>query len=236
LPAASDLGIFSGTRSIREYVGRLDTNDLYKFTLNDLSNLQVSVTASSSPARVQLVRDNNNNGLIDSGEIFASREGSGLVDPARVNQDLPAGTYFINVEPRFNASTSYEMTLLGTPYGGNGLPDPGNTLPTARDLGVLSGISSLKEYVGVLDSGDVYKFTVNAPINFRATSSSNIDLDLLLIRDTNNNGLVDANETLRFGIRSLGDTSLQAGTYFVSLKSRSSGNFSSNYELNLVAT
>jgi len=230
LPAASDLGVFSGTRSIREYVGRLDTNDLYKFTLNDLSNLQVSVTGSST---FQFILDSNSNGLIDSGEVFASNRSFGVVPT-----DLPPGTYFINVEPRSSiGSNSYEMTLVGTPYGGNGLPDPGNTLPTARDLGILSGMSSLKEYVGVFDSGDVYKFTVSTPINFRATSSSSNQLDLLLIRDTNNNGLVDANETLRFGTGGLGDISLQAGTYFVSLRLRFIGNnISSNYELNLVAT
>lgn len=183
LSVASDLGIFSGTRSVREYVGTLDTTDIYRFTLNDLSNLQITANASSTPVRVQLVRDANNNGLIDNNEVFVSREGSGVVTPARINEDLPAGTYFIRVDPRFgsNFATSYEMTLVGTPYGGNGLPDPGNTIPAARDLGVLSGTSSLKEYVGVLDSFDFYRFTVNTPINFQATSSSNIDLDFLLI-------------------------------------------------------
>jgi len=232
LPAASDLGVFSGTRSIKEYVGILDTNDLYRFTLNDLSNLQVSVTASSSPARVQLVRDNNNNGLIDSGEIFASGEGLGLVAPARVNQDLPAGTYFINVEPRFNASTSYEINLGVTSFGGNGLPDPGDTLPTARDLGVLSSTTSLKEYVGVLDSEDFYRFTLSNAANLQARLAASSSIQALgLFQDTNNNGLIDNNENISNGNFT---RDLQAGTYFIRV--RSFGSFSTNYQVDLIPT
>lgn len=246
LPLASNtLGAFSGTRSIREYVGTLDETDIYRFTLNDLSNFQITATASSTPVRVQLVRDKNNNGLIDSGEIFASGEGSGLISPASINQDLPAGTYFIAVESRFGTSpTSYEMTVVGTPYGGNGLPDPGNTIPAARDLGVLSGTSSLKEYVGVLDSDDFYKFTLSNAVNLQAniipsSINGNIgvtdNIDVFLIRDTNNNGLIDNNETIKSGINSLTEN-LQAGTYFLRLKLRFTGNFSTNYELSLINT
>jgi hypothetical protein len=135
------------------------------------------------------------------------------------------------------------MTVVGTPYGGNGLPDPGNTLPTARDLGVLSGTSSLKEYVGVLDSDDFYRFTLSNTTNLQAriTNSSAISSDLILIRDTNNNGLIDNSETLAStstnssGIASL-TRDLPAGSYFIRVKPRFTGNFSTNYQLDLTTT
>lgn len=246
LPLAADLGVFSGTRAFREYVGRLDAEDFYRFTLNDLSNLQITGTASTTPVRLQLIRDANNNGLIDANEAFISREGSGVNTPARINVDVPAGTYFVRVDPRFNSvnfSTSYELTLVGTPYGGNGLPDPGNTLSSARDLGVLFGTTSLKEYVGVLDSDDFYRFTLSGAANLQArlTNSSDISSDLVLIRDTNNNGLIDNNEILGSAIvGSSGTTSLtrdlQAGSYFLRVKPRFTGNFSTNYQLDLIPT
>jgi Bacterial pre-peptidase C-terminal domain. len=196
---------------------------------------------------VQLIRDANNNGLIDANEAFFSREGSGVNTPARINQDLPAGTYFIRVDPRFgstNFSTSYEMTVVATPYGGNGLPDPGNTLLTARNLGVLSGTTSLKEYVGVLDSDDFYRFTLSSAANLQArlTNSSDITSDLVLIRDTNNNGLIDNGETIASAITSgspdttLLTRDLQAGSYFIRVKPRFIGNFSTNYQLDLTTT
>lgn len=237
LPLAADLGIYSGTRSIREYAGVFDVNDLYRFTLNDLSNLQVTVTGSSTPAQIDLIRDDNNNGLIDSGETYVSREGSGTTTPARLNQDLPVGAYFLNIKPRFggNSSTSYEMALVGTPYGGNGSPDPGNTLPAARNLGVLSGTSSLKEYVGVLDPSDFYRFTLSNPGSFQArlAASSDVQLDIDLIQDANNNGLIDNNELFASGTNSL-TRSLQAGTYFFRIESRFTGSFSTNYQLDLI--
>ena len=236
LPAASDLGIFSGTRSIREYVGKLDGNDLYRFTLNDLSNLQISVTGSSAPARIQLIRDDNNNGLIDNGEVFVTRNGLGST-PARVGTDLPVGSYFISVEPGFgNGSTSYEMTLLGTPYGGNGLPDPGNTLPAARDLGVLFGVTSLREYVGVLDSGDFYRFTLSNAVNLRAAVTTSVTSSLsnnfFLVQDTNNNGLIDNNETVASRGPLTRGLNVQAGNYFIGV----TPSIDSNYELSLIPT
>jgi hypothetical protein len=232
LATASDLGVFSGTRPLRDYVGPLDTTDFYRFTLNDLSNLQITRIGSSRNPEVQLIRDSNNNGLIDSGEIFLSDNSFAIVSN-RATTDLPVGTYFIRVEAQ--SPISYEMTLVGTPYGGNGLPDPGNTIPAARDLGVLSGVSSLKEYVGELDSSDFYKFTVATPINFQATSSSTNSIDLLLIRDTNNNGFIETSERLRSGIGDIRSLALQAGTYFVSVEPRFRGQ-STNYDLSLIST
>ncbi len=241
--ASNELGVFSGTRIFREYVGTLDTNDFYKFTLSDLSNLQVTATASSSPVEVQLIRDANNNGLVDGNEVFASRAGSGLSTPARITEDLPQGTYFMNVEPRFgNSSTSYEMTVVGTPYGGDGLPDPGNGLSKARNLGTLSGTSSLKEYVGVLDQDDFYQFTLSSAANLQAklTSASGDSLDLILIQDVNNNKLIDTGEALESIIaNSIARTlteDLQAGTYFIQVEPRFTGNFSTNYRLDLTVT
>ena len=231
LPAASDLGVFSGTRSIREYVGRFDTNDLYKFTLNDLSNLQINVIGPSTGGGIQLIRDINNNGLINDGEIFLTRA-TFISTSISVNEDLPTGTYFINVEPLNSVgSTSYEMTLVGTPYGGNGLPDPGNTLDTARDLGSLSGTSSIKEYAGVLDSDDFYKFTLSNAANFQARLTLNFASSL--IRDLNNNGLIDNNETFVTGGARL-TRDLQAGTYFFRVDPI--GSTSTNYQLDLIIT
>jgi hypothetical protein len=239
LPTARDLGNLSGTTSFKEYVGPLlDPRDIYRFTLNDLSKLQITRTGTSRNPKVQLIRDNNNNGLIDSGEVFADDNQFAILSD-RATVDIPVGTYFILVEPGGILNplpTVYQMDLVVTPYGGNGLPDPGNSLPTARDLGNLSGTTSFKEYVGnILDPNDIYRFSVGGLTNLQArlTTSSDDDLDLDLIQDINNNGLIDANEILRSGINGL-TRDVQAGTYFLRVKPRFSGNFSSNYELSLI--
>ncbi|NJL19983.1 MAG: hypothetical protein HC895_02835 [Leptolyngbyaceae cyanobacterium SM1_3_5] len=231
LATAFDLGVYSGTRLIREYVGEFDSSDIYRFTLNDLSNIQIN--AGRNNLVTQLYRDDNSNGLIDDNETYYSLTGS-------LNEDMPQGTYFIGIRRNSVGSTaSYEMRLVGTPFGGDGLPDPGSTLPTARDLGVLSGTSSQKEYVGDFDRTDVYKFTLNNDANLQArvTSSSNVGVAAFLIRDTNNNGLIDSSETITSGTSgSNGLTrNLQAGTYFLRLTPNTSvGGFSMNYQLDLI--
>jgi hypothetical protein len=236
LPLASNtLGVFSGTRSIKEYIGTLDANDFYKFELNDLSNLQINVTGASTAGGIELLRDNNNNGLIDDDEVFLRRFTGGSIGVS-VNEDLPKGEYFINVEPLNRVgSTSYEMILVGTPYGGDGSDDPGNTLLAARDLGILFGTSSLKEYVGVLDSDDFYKFTLSNAANLQARitgSSVPTITNASLIQDINDNGLIDSNERL-FTIGQL-PRDLQAGTYF--FRVAPNGNSSTNYQLDLTVT
>ncbi|MGK7890699.1 MAG: hypothetical protein AB4042_15315 [Leptolyngbyaceae cyanobacterium] len=236
--ASNELGVFSGTRTFKEYVGTLDEIDLYRFTLNDLSNLQITFSGSSNEIRTQLIRDDNNNGLIDSEEIFASRDQVG--DSGTLSQDLPVGNYFILVQPEINSSfsTSYEMTVVGTPYGGDGSPDPGNTLSEARNLGALTGTTSLKEHVGFLDLDDFYRFTLSTTANLQAritlSDDSNSDLNTTVIRDANNNGQVDNDEVVDFGINGLTDD-LEAGTYFFRVTPRFSA-FPTNYELDLVVT
>ncbi|NJL23520.1 MAG: hypothetical protein HC895_26230 [Leptolyngbyaceae cyanobacterium SM1_3_5] len=220
MPLAADLGVYSGTRSIREYVGEFDVRDLYRFTLSDLSNLQINT--GNSRLGVELYRDDNNNGLIDANETYHSSAES-------LNVDVPSGNYFLGIVRRFsNSAAAYEMTLVGTPYGGNGLPDPGNTLPAARNLGTLSGTSSQREYVGNFDLVDFYRFTLNNAGNFQARLNTS-DAATSLFRDANNNGLIDSGEELSFGT----SRDLQAGTYFLQVARRFS-NRSTNYQLDLI--
>jgi hypothetical protein len=221
LSLAADLGVYSGTRSIREYVGEFDNSDIYRFTLNDLSNLRIDL--GNADLVVQLYRDDNSNGLIEDNEIYHSGRGS-------LNVDMPSGNYFLGIVRRISSSASYEMTLVGTPYGGDGLPDPGNTLSAARDLGVLSGTSSRREYVGRLDSNDFYRFTLSNAANLQARLDTS-DAGITLIQDLNNNGLIDNGENLLLG----SSRNLQAGTYFVRVAPRL-GTISTNYQLDLIVS
>jgi hypothetical protein len=115
------------------------------------------------------------------------------------------------------------MSLVATPFGGNGQPDPGSTIPTARNIGVLSNTFLAKEHVSVnVDPSDFYQFTLNSTANLQArvqgTSGNTI---IELIRDSNGNGLVDSGELIRsdtnFGssyLSSFIQNGLAAGTYF----------------------
>ncbi|GAB4151246.1 MAG: hypothetical protein Fur0046_30570 [Cyanobacteria bacterium J069] len=243
LASARNLGAVAGTVTAREYVGVLDSLDAYRFTLNDLSNIQVSVQATSTNTQIQLVRDINGNGLVDNGEVIVSETNFSSANLSRFTQDLPAGTYFITVASRnTSASTLYEMNLVATPYGGNGQPDPGNLLSSARNLGPVAGTVNVKEYVGVIDGLDAYRFTLNdlsnVQINVQATSNNT---EIQLVRDINGNGLIDNGEVIasdtNFSSSNLSQITrdLPVGTYFITVASRDAS-ASTLYQMSLVAT
>lgn len=243
LATARNLGAVAGTVTAREYVGVLDSLDAYRFTLNDLSNIQVSVQATSTNTQIQLVRDINGNGLVDNGEVIISETNFSSTNLSRFTQDLPSGTYFITVASRnTSASTLYELNLVATPYGGNGQPDPGNLLSSARNLGPVAGTVNIKEYVGVIDGLDAYRFTLNdisnVQINVQATSTNT---EIQLVRDINGNGLIDNGEVIasdtNFSSTNLSQITrdLPVGTYFITVASRTAS-ASTLYQMSLVAT
>lgn len=243
LSTARDVGILAGTYTNQEFVGTTDAVDFYKFTLNDVANLQARVNGTTSGTQIELIRDGNGNGLVDVDEVLASSNSSGSALLSSITEDLPPGTYFVKVAPSSSsASTQYQINLVATPFGGTISPEPGNTLPVARDLGVFSGTFSAKEYVGKIDSSDIYKFTLNDIANLQINvNGTSANTQIKLIRDINNNGLLDNDETLasdtNFSSTFLSSITqdVPSGTYFVAVEPRNIS-ASTLYELNLVAT
>ncbi|MGG6294045.1 pre-peptidase C-terminal domain-containing protein [Leptolyngbya sp. AN02str] len=232
---ALNLGLLSGTRVLKDYVGVLDTVDFYRFTLNQNSNVTIGFLGVSESLDVDLIFDANSNGLVDSGEIIDGSNGAS----GSYFEPLPTGTYFIRVQPLFsNRSTQYELTLTSTVRPGNVAPQPGNTINQALNLGALSGSRVLKDYVGVLDGADFYRFTLNQNSNltvgFLGVSES-VDVDLIF--DANFNGLVDSGEIINGSSGASGSyfEPLPAGTYFIRVQPLFS-NRSTQYELTLTQT
>lgn len=241
LPAAFDLGTLSGTRTIKDYIGRLDETDVYKFRLTDNSDL--NVTAKGFPGdfsgrvSVALIADLNNNGVIDSGERQAQIIGDAT--GTSFSRALPNGTYFLVADPFISSSAQYEITLANTTRASNISRDPGNAITSAFNLGALSGTRTIRDYVGDLDASDVYKFTLtqNSTVNFTFTglSPNNRGVSARLIADLNNNGVVDFGETLNSGggINTSFSSTLEAGTYFFSIAEFLE---STNYQLRIAST
>jgi len=243
LRTARNVGVLSGTYTNRDFVGTTDPKDFYKFTLNDIANLQATVTGTSANTQIQLIRDLNNNGLVDNSEIVVSDTNFNSTFVSSITQDLPRGTYFLGIAPSSSsASTRYQVSLVATPFGGTVFPEPGNTLPAARNLGVLSGTFSAKEHVGNIDSSDIYKFTLDDVANLQATvRGTSANTRIQLVRDINNNGLIDDGEVLasdtNFNSTFLSRITqdLPSGNYFFKAEARDTS-ASTLYEMNLVVT
>jgi hypothetical protein len=212
LGTAYNVGTLTGTQTFTDSVGSTDTSDIYRFSLGATSNFNLSLTGMSNDADVRLIRDANNNGIIDTGEVIASSTRGSNSDESINRSSLAAGTYFAEVY-RFSGDTNYTLRLSTA--------SPSNLLPTETNVGTLSGTQTFSDSVNSTDTADTYRFSLGATSNFNLslTGLSN-DADVRLIRDANNNGIIDAGEVIASSTRgsnsdeSINNSSLAAGTYF----------------------
>ncbi|WOD40809.1 pre-peptidase C-terminal domain-containing protein [Nodosilinea sp. E11] len=215
-----------------DFVGSADTNDYYRFTLGSAANLNLALTGLTADADIAL--------LNSSGTIITSSTRSGTNDDA-INYALNAGTYYVRVYPFSGNNTNYRLLLSTTPIAPTSTPS--NLLPTETNIGTLgSSVVSYSGTVGSTNTSDVYRFVLgapNSPLNLQLTGVSGgfpNDIDLRLIRDANNNGIVDAGDELARstagvgGSESISLSGLGAGAYFAQVYQY---NGSSNYTLSL---
>ncbi|GGA04626.1 hypothetical protein CYANOKiyG1_16940 [Okeania sp. KiyG1] len=100
---ALNIGILSGTRSLRDFLNSFDTRDYYRFDLSTDSNFTLTLNELTADADVQL--------LNSSGGTFASSSNGGT-ESESINTPLSAGTYFVLVSG--SSETDYNLTLSAT--------------------------------------------------------------------------------------------------------------------------
>ncbi len=203
LAEARDLRILGGVRTFNDFLGQGsidlmdDVNDFYKFTLGNDGPFQFVSQFSNIDGIVgfQLIRDDNQNQQIDSGEILATVTSPNFnVPPQSIILALfVPGTYYLNV---FSNLATYTLSVqaISLDTAGNSL----NSVPPPRDLGPLAGsIQNTNNFVGRIDLDDFFRFSVASPGELVASlSGAGASLDIEVIRDVNNNLIIDAGETL----------------------------------------
>jgi hypothetical protein len=213
LSSAFDLGVFSNRRSggFSEQISATDTLDTYRFTLPFVANTEIRIEGLSSSVQASLVFDANGNGIVDDGEIALSTQTS---TSTTLRTPLAAGTYFIRIEGSGN--TNYNLSFTSTTETSINTPrNPGNSPETALDIGSrLPPATQLnyRDFIGTGDRIDYYRLsgigTVIGVNNFNGQLSGE------LIRDSNENGIVDDDDTrdsitsnvgLSFRLRSSGE-------------------------------
>lgn len=105
LDTARNIGTLDNSQSFTDFVGTGDTNDYYRFSLDQNSNFRLELTDLSADADVQL--------LNSSGQVIDRSFGSGTSSEL-INRVLAAGTYYARVYPFDTANTNYQLTLSAT--------------------------------------------------------------------------------------------------------------------------
>jgi hypothetical protein len=88
-----------------------DSSDLYRFSLNGVRNVSLSLSGLSagSDLDLRLIQDLNGNGLVDAGEVLATSSHNSNWNEA-INKNLDAGDYFVQVY-RYSGQSNYSLKL-----------------------------------------------------------------------------------------------------------------------------
>jgi RHS repeat-associated protein len=207
-----NLGLLGISQTVSDFVGAIDPSDLFKFELGTPRDLGFLLTEiGTDVANAELLDDSGN--LLTSVTILGS-------------ETLSPGTYYVWVyQPTAGTDYNLELSTAGIPDGA------GNTLATARNLGVLDTPQSLEGSVGDSDAIDIYRFQVTESNDFTLTLgglSADADVQLLDINGALLNSSSRAGTTAEDII-----TELNAGVYYAQVD-RHTGN--TNYTLDLSAT
>jgi Bacterial pre-peptidase C-terminal domain len=251
LQNAADLGLLNGQKNFNGFVGKSDKVDSYRFSVSSKSSLSVSLSGLRANANIRLL---NANGVV----IVDSKQKGNRVE--KIDATLDAGTFFLQVY-RKKGNTSYRLQAIGqvipspvpapapapTPVV-NPLtypsPEPGQSLRSAYDIGVVDSVKGIQDFVSTDDPRDYYKFTLSNPTPFSAAvSGTTSTTGLWLIYDANDNGWIDRNEVLNSDSYNLDNDyyntkirevsrNLDRGTYFLQVYNGRL-NYRTNYTLTL---
>jgi hypothetical protein len=141
LGSALNIGALSTTVSYNDFVGSVDTDDYYEFTIGSPSSL--SVTLSNLSENTELIlRDVSGNSLAYTYGAFQSASTYGAFQSnASLIADLAAGTYFIDVNSDGYTGTTYTISLNATAFADTGGP----TISSAAPLGAALGTTPLAD-------------------------------------------------------------------------------------------
>jgi hypothetical protein len=95
--------------TLKDFVGSTDLDDFYKLSLGAGRWLTATLSGLASDANLQLIKDANGNGTIDSGDTLATSTKTGTASDA-ITKFLSTGTYFVRVT-RFSGDTNYSLAL-----------------------------------------------------------------------------------------------------------------------------
>ncbi len=205
---ARDVGVLSATHRVTDVVGGPDKGDVLSFTLDQAANVVAEFTEISDPLRAQLYHDGDGDGQFDSGEQLNT--GTSANGTITLDDDLPPGTYLLRILPTISyANSQYALQLTASALPVSDPVDPGQSIATARDVGVLTTEYSADDVVGGPDEGDVFTIHLNQATAVEAQFSGFTDfLRVDLYSDVNGDGLFEYTEDLN------GDTGSSSSSSF----------------------
>jgi uncharacterized repeat protein (TIGR01451 family) len=217
---AKNLGTIGNNAQQPDFIGQVDTDDYYRFTLSSTNDLNVDVTnLLNGDLFTELGQDKNNDGILSFDEIITVSDEEGDASENINRTGLAAGDYVLHLG-RNSGNTNYYLNLSAT-LSVIPTDKAGRTLATAFDLGTLT-TSTQNDFVGNVDPIDYYRFTLTNPSGLTLSLSGlSADADLELSQDKNGDGEISSDEIIQVSEltenqdETIDINALAAGNYFV---------------------
>ncbi|WAL59419.1 hypothetical protein [Thermocoleostomius sinensis] len=190
-----------------------DPTDVFSFDVFG-SNQNINLNLHNiryGDADIRLYRDNNYNGVVDASDTYITGSARGGTSDDSVNvSGLSGGRYLAQVYRYSGTAVYYDLDISTA--------RPSNLLSREVNVGALTSDRNYGGSISNYNTADVYSFSLGfyAGVNINLTGLSN-DADIRLIRDNNNNGIVDSGEVV--------GSSTRGGTLSDSIRTDLSGNY-----------
>ncbi|MBH8572454.1 DUF11 domain-containing protein [Nostocaceae cyanobacterium CENA369] len=150
---ALNIGSLNSASNFSDFVGNVDPEDFYRFSLANVSGLRIELNGLAADADLELAQDSNNDGTIDSNEIISTSELEGSDAEVIDISALAAGTYYVRVD-QYEGDTNYNLSLTPTNAVGS-------------DLSLTRTDST-----GAVDLGEQYTYTLTVTNNGPSTANN----------------------------------------------------------------
>ena len=158
---AKDIGSLTGEQTFQDWVGDIDREDYYFFSLPENSTVTLNLSeltgGSYYNAYIYIYEEGSTSPI-------TSKSFRGTEQDTPIDRNLKAGNYYARVTPYYSSSnTHYTLDMSATQ-----IPDrAGNTRETAREIDVFSPETIFSDWVGDIDRDDYYKFELAENSNLR---------------------------------------------------------------------
>jgi hypothetical protein len=176
LSTALDIGSINGERNFKEFVGTTDRNDIYRFSLNNNSDIKLTLSSLTDGAYIAVIQDKNGNGQIDNGDGDVLTSDSGYSsENANINTALQAGTYFIRVYPySSDRNTNYDLKISAQARAG--IINNNSDIDISANIDPLTNSSTVNELPASADFGNVALNDANVSVIQEFTGNGAVEL------------------------------------------------------------
>jgi hypothetical protein len=150
---ALNIGILNGTFRYNDFVGIGDRIDFYRFSLDNVKDVDVLVEKEDG-ALIYLYFDENNNNQVEDGEIISQDSKLGNSDLS-ISRTLGKGNYFIKITNGTESSIFSDDRITSTRYNFILSTDGTITTQNSNSIDILTNSSTVNELPASTDFGNV---------------------------------------------------------------------------------